>query len=310
VLHHLHQPVMPDQVVRFLRPRPGGTYVDLTLGLGGHARIILDHSSPDGRLLGVDRDPEAVSLARKNLASYGDRFQSVQGDFSDLLTHLHAIGWSRVDGMLADLGVSSLQLDKPARGFSFQQEGPLDMRMNPGEDRSLGEQLDMLDVDTLAGALKRFGEVVKARSIARKILKAHKEGALSTTLQLAKVASEKGRRGRIHPATRVFMALRMLVNREIEELTALLEKLPEPLSPGGRMVFLSFHSLEDRLVKERFKVLEGQCVCPRGMPECRCGVQTVMRRLVRRPAKPTSEEIEKNPRARSARLRAAERLAA
>jgi 16S rRNA (cytosine1402-N4)-methyltransferase len=306
----LHQPVMPEQVVKFLNPQNGGKYVDLTLGLGGHARRILECSAPDGVLLGVDRDREAIRRAKKNLEPFQKRLQIVHGRFSELEVHLKKIGWSQVDGILADLGVSSLQLQDAQRGFSFQNAGPLDMRMDPDLDESLKTRLARMDENALADVLRRFGEVRRPRVIARRILRSIEEDQLTDTLALARVASEGKRKSKIHPATRVFMALRMMVNREQEELRALLDSLPGPLKPGGRVVFISFHSLEDRLVKQRLKDLEGKCTCPPGLPECGCGVHPLMRIVTRRPVMPEQVELDSNPRARSARLRMAERLAA
>ena len=305
-----HLPVMLEQVVEQLRPRPGGRYVDLTLGAGGHARRILEESSPDGLVLGLDRDPAVINRAKQNLESFGERLRAFHGRFSQLPRALEQAGWKNVDGMLADLGVSSLQLENSERGFSFQHRGPLDMRMDPTEGQPLSAILSTLDVDALADVLRRFGEVKSPRAIARRILKARNEGILTDTLALAGVAAEKKRGGARHPATRVFMALRMMVNQEIEELEALLARLPDPLQPRGRIVVISFHSLEDRLVKKRIKLLEGQCTCPPGLPECGCGRRQILRALTRRVVRPSAREVSENPRARSARLRVAERVAA
>ncbi len=308
--HRLHQPVMPEQVARYLQPRPGGIYIDLTLGLGGHAEVILDRSSPDGHLLGIDRDAEALEHASRRLSSFGDRFRALHGSFSELPDLMAGVGLTRVDGVLADLGVSSLQLDSERRGFSLMKAGPLDMRMDAKAGAPLAEKLAGMDTLELAGALARLGEVSHARKIAGRILAALHAGKLKDTLDLARVSAEGPRRGKIHPATRVFMALRMLVNREIEELTTLLDRLPDPLQPGGRVVFIAFHSLEDRLIKKRLAELTGKCSCPPGLPECRCGARRRITLLTRRVARPNDEEIAANPRSRSARLRAAERLAA
>jgi 16S rRNA (cytosine1402-N4)-methyltransferase len=305
-----HRPVLLEQAVEQLRPRSGGRYVDLTLGAGGHARRILEESSPDGLVLGLDRDPQAVSQAQENLKKFGSRLQAVHGRFSQLPHALDRAGWNQVDGMLADLGVSSLQLDNPERGFSLQSRGPLDMRMDPGAGQPLSELLEKLDVDALADALRRLGEVKSPRAVARRILSALREGELADTLALARVAAEKKRGGARHPATRVFMALRMLVNQEIEELESLLARLPDPLKGRGRVVVISFHSLEDRLVKNRLRLLEGRCTCPPGLPECGCGRRRTLKVLTRRVVRPSAQEVEQNPRARSARLRAAERVAA
>ncbi len=305
-----HLPVMLDQVVDLLAPRPGGTYVDLTVGAGGHARAILERSAPDGRLLAVDRDPVALALARQRLADFSDRTQFEQGPFSELPTHLEQAAWTEVDGLLADLGVSSMQLDDPDRGFSFQRAGPLDMRMDPSRGKPLSEHLADVDLDELAGALRRFGEVPGARRVARRILDAFARGELGDTLDLVRVVGRAGRAGARHPATQVFQALRIFVNEELRELERLLNLLPDPLRPGGRAVFISFHSLEDRAIKRRLRQLEGECTCPPGLPVCGCGRKQQMRRINRRALKPTAIEQSQNPRARSARVRAAERVAA
>jgi 16S rRNA (cytosine1402-N4)-methyltransferase len=301
---------MLEQVMGFLQPRPGGRYVDLTLGTGGHARRILEASSPDGLVLGLDRDPEVIRRAKENLKSFGERLRAFHGRFSQLPRALDQAGWKQVDGMLADLGVSSPQLENPERGFSFQHKGPLDMRMDPTAGQPLSALLAGMDVDVLADALRRFGEVQRPRAVARRILSAQQDGKLTDTLALARVAAERGRGGGRHPATRVFMALRMLVNQEIEELETLLAWLPDPLEHRGRVAVISFHSLEDRLVKNRLKLLEGRCTCPPGLPECGCGRRRILRVLTRRVERPSAREVEENPRARSARLRAAERVAA
>jgi 16S rRNA (cytosine1402-N4)-methyltransferase len=306
----VHQSVMVEEVIAALRPKAGGEYVDLTVGVGGHARRILEASAPDGKLLGIDRDPEILGLAKKNLESFGDRVRLVQGRFSEVTRFLREAGFGHVDGMLLDLGVSSLQLDQAKRGFSFQQAGPLDMRMDSGEGKSLKTCLQALSEEELATKLSTLGEVTKARFVARRILEAQQKGGLSDTTQLARVVSFGGRKGRVHPATQVFLALRRMVNQEEEELSNILEALPEPLAAGGRVLFITFHSLEDRLVKRRLHSLEGQCRCPSDFPICRCGKKALMRLHPRKAVVPSVEEVQRNPRSRSARLRVAERLAA
>jgi 16S rRNA (cytosine1402-N4)-methyltransferase len=306
-----HQPVLLAPTIELLAPRPGGVYVDATLGAGGHAAAVLERSGPDGRLLGVDRDPRALGLAAERLRAFGPRVRLAHGRMSELPAILAREGLSSVDGLLVDLGVSSMQLDDPGRGFSFQADGPLDMRMDPVRDEPLAALLPRLSEDELARALADLGEVPRARQAARRIRAALAEGRLGGTRELARALGEGARAGaRIHPATRAFMALRLLVNDELGELDSLLASLPAPLAVGGRVVVLSFHSLEDRRVKQRLLELEGRCVCPAGLPVCRCGVQTRMRRLTRRALRAEQAEIEQNPRARSVRLRAAERLAA
>lgn len=301
---------MLEPTLRLLAPRPGGRYVDLTTGAGGHARAILERSAPDGHLLAIDRDAEALAVAEHELAPYADRLQLVHGAFSQLDVHLRRVGWSRVDGLLADLGVSSMQLDRGRRGFSFERSGPLDMRMDASRGRPLAALLDQLEVDHLAAALRRLGEVPRPRPLARRIMEAHRGGELTDTTALARLVGGRRRPGKIHPATKVFMALRLLVNDELGELERLLAQLPEPLAPGGRAVFIAFHSLEDRAVKRRFAELERGCICPPDLPVCGCGRRPALRLLTRGALRPDEQECAHNRRARSARLRAAERLAA
>lgn len=304
-----HQPVMRERVLDILKPRTRGLYLDLTVGLGGHAEAILECSAPDGRLLGLDRDAEALQYARRRLQRFGERAQLIHGRFSQLPQHLRQAGISEVDGLLADLGVSSLQLQDSSRGFSLQLDGPLDMRMDRRQGRSLQQLLHNMDAGELARLLKQYGDVRRPRYLSRRILRELAAGRLRSTLDLARVGAE-GRPGRLHPATRVFQALRILVNQELDELRSLLQQLPEPLRPGGRAVIISFHSAEDRLVKSRFADLAGRCRCPPHLPECRCGARAQVRLLNRRAWRPTAGEVAANPRARSARLRALERLVA
>lgn len=305
-----HVPVMLEQAIDLLQPRPGGIYVDLTLGAGGHARRILECSAPDGRLLGLDRDPQAIELARDGLRAFAGRFELVQAPFSELSERLSQARLERVDGLLADLGVSSMQLDQARRGFSFQQAGPLDMRMDPTRGEALAGLLARTSLQELTSVLARLGEVPSARRVARRILVARDAGRLADTLDLARAVAVNRGPGRVHPATQVFLALRLWVNDELGQLEALLSRLPEPLAPGGRVVLIGFHSLEDRAVKRRLVELEGACSCPARMPVCRCGARASMRRLHRRALRPEPAECQANPRSRSARLRAAERLAA
>lgn len=287
--------------------------MDGTLGAGGHAWGILDASQPDGRLLGLDVDPQALSLAREKLAPFGQRAILVQASYTTLLEQLQALGWSAVDGILLDLGVSSMQLDTPQRGFSFLADAPLDMRFDPRNPRTAEQLVNELTERELADVLFKYGEERNARQVARAIVRAR---PLSTTRQLAEVVSRTTRGGAsgIHPATRTFQALRIAVNQELEKLETVLplavSALARPAAdrPAGRLAVIAFHSLEDRLVKQYFR-REGQdCLCPPRQPICTCGHKATLRELTRQPIRPQEEETKENPRARSARLRIVERL--
>jgi len=292
-----HEPVLVEEVVAALAVRPGGVYVDCTLGAGGHARRLVEAGA--ARVIGIDRDPVALETAREGLGALADRVEVVHGDYRQLPALLDAMGVERVDGILADLGVSSMQLDDPGRGFSFRQSGPLDMRM----DRSSGLPLDALlaavDEATLADVIWRYGEERHARRVARAILAARDRGELSDTAALAAVVRRAaGGRGwqRIDPATRTFQALRIWVNDELEGLDGFLEAAARRLAPGGRLAIIAFHSLEDRVVKHTFRRLAAD------------GPGT-WQLVTRRPIRPGEEETSRNPRARSARLRVLERTA-
>jgi len=307
-----HTSVMPEEVLEFLQPRPGGIYVDGTLGGGGHAGLILESTNPDGRLVGFDRDPEALATASARLARFGERFTPVHANFSEAPGELARLGIDRVDGMLLDLGVSSWQLDSAARGFSFREDGPLDMRMNPQEGESAAEVLASLDEQELADIFFTLGEERYARRIARAIVRRRGEQPLSTTLELAELVRGAVPGGhvpaRIHPATRVFMALRIYVNRELEHVEQGVARAIELLRVGGRLVVISFHSLEDRLVKNLFRDAARTCVCPPEFPVCACNVEPKVKVLTRKSVKASDAEIAANSRSRSAVLRAVERL--
>ena len=286
-----HIPVMVEQVLDFLRVRPGGVYVDATLGLGGHAEAILSRLR-DGRLLGIDRDPMALEIAQERLSGYGERFEAVRASFSQLGEVLAERGLEQVDGIVADLGVSSMQLEDAERGFSFQVSGPLDMRMDPSHPQTAADLVNRLEEKNLADLIYRYADERDSRRIARAILRAR---PIRDTLHLAEVvmgARKKGRQ-RLHPATRTFLALRIAVNREEEELEQFLHRAPIHLKAGGRVVVLSYHSLEDRLVKQVFRRLAAG------------GTLTLLTKKVVTPPPPI---VRDNPRARSARLRAAEKL--
>jgi 16S rRNA (cytosine1402-N4)-methyltransferase len=289
-------------------------YADGTLGGGGHARLILENCGPDGRLVGVDRDPAALEAARANLAEFGERVTLVHGTFAELPTILPAVGLPQVDGVLVDLGVSSHQFDTAERGFSFRAEGALDMRMDPGAGETALELLRRLHVDELIGILKDYGEEKFAGRIARAIKEAVDADRLHTTTELAAlcaraVPAAEVRRMRIDPATRTFQALRIAVNREIEQLETFLAAFPELLKPGGRCLVISFHSLEDRPVKERFRELEWTSRLPPDLAD-KAGerIHPICTTLTRKPVVASEAETARNPRARSAKLRACQKF--
>jgi 16S rRNA (cytosine1402-N4)-methyltransferase len=304
-----HVPVGVDEVLALLHPIPGGIYCDATVGGGGHAEKVLEASAPDGRLVGIDRDPVAVRAAKAHLKRFGDRVQIFQGRFSDLEVLLERAGVAAIDGLLVDLGVSSHQLDVAERGFSFMKLGPLDMRMNQGEGESAGGLLSRTTEDELADLIYRFGGERLSRPVAHSIKQMERRGRLNTTRDLAVAVSRvvKRRSSGIDPCTRTFQAIRIAVNDEGGELTRLLDLLPGPLALGGRVVVISFHSLEDGMVKQRFKSLAQPCVCPPGMPECRCPEPQVSY-VTRRAVRVGRTESQANPRARSAKIRAVRRI--
>jgi 16S rRNA (cytosine1402-N4)-methyltransferase len=327
-----HRPVLYQNVLQALRPKPGGRYVDGTLGAGGHAWGILRTSSPDGLLLGIDVDPQALALAKARLAEFGPRAIIVQASYATLGQQLAGLGWAAVDGMVLDLGLSSMQLDTPERGFSFQSDAMLDMRFDPHNPTSAADLVNRLDEKELADLIYRYGEEPNARRIARAIVK---NRPILTTQQLAGVIIEavgknvispasKGRQRQskktsagdsrlpkkpLHPATRTFQALRIAVNQELEALEMVLPQAVMALAPGGRLAVISFHSLEDRIVKQFFRRESQECICPPRQPVCTCGHRAVLSVMTRRPIQPQAEEVSLNPRSRSARLRIAEKLA-
>lgn len=290
-----------------MAPQLGGRYVDGTLGAGGHAWGILDASAPDGELLGLDVDPAAIALAAERLAMFGGRVHIRHGSYAQLALHLASLGWDAVDGILLDLGASSMQFDRAERGFSFQQDGPLDMRFDPGAGHSAAELVNELPETELARLLFEYGEERQSRRAARAIVAAR---PLRSTSQLAAVIANAlgGRRSGIHPATRSFQALRIAVNSELEALAEALPQAVAALKPGGRLAVISFHSLEDRQVKQYFRRESRDCICPPGQPVCTCGHRASIRQLGRKPVQPGEEEVAANPRARSARLRVAQKL--
>lgn len=303
---------MAEAVLDYLAPRPGGIYLDGTLGGGGHARLILEASAPDGVLVGLDQDAEALAAAGANLASFGERALLRHGNFAGLGSHLDKLGIDLVDGILLDLGVSSHQLDSPARGFSFRDDGPLDMRMNAAAGRTAAEVVAGEDVEELKRIFRDYGEERWAGRIAREIVRTREDRPIVTTAQLAELVSRSVPHGRtpqrIHPATRVFQALRIHVNGELDSLETGLAAAQDRLKPGGRLVVISFHSLEDRMVKQSFRSAATGCICPPRFAVCACGHRPSARVLTRRGVRADEAEVSSNPRARSAVLRAMERL--
>ena len=304
-----HIPVLYQEVLDGLRIKPGGRYLDGTVGGGGHARGILVASAPDGDFLGIDADPMAVALAGERLAEFGERVALVQGNFADLEEIALEHGFCPVDGILLDLGLSSLQLEAEGRGFSFQLDGPLDMRFDPSQATTAADLVNGLSMEELADILFRYGEEPRSRRVARSIVAGR---PINTTGELAAlvcaVAPAIGRRRRLHPATRTFQALRMAVNEEQECLAEALPQALRLLAPGGRLVVISFHSLEDRLAKQFFRNEARDCLCPPEVPVCTCGHRAALGIVTKKPIRPSDEEVAANPRSRSAKLRIAYRL--
>lgn len=307
-----HEPVLADTVVEVLVPavERGGVIVDATLGRGGHAARLLD-AAPRCFLVGIDRDPEAVDASRANLAAYGGRIALVRDNFARLPSVLERLGIASVRGVLLDLGVSSPQLDQEKRGFGFRRPGPLDMRMDPSQSLSAHEVVNTYEEKELTNVIRRYGEERFARRIAREIVRRR---PIEATDELAEVIKDAipapARRTGGHPARRTFQALRLEVNAELSALESALPATVDLTQAGGRIAVLSYHSLEDRIVKTIFRNEARGCVCPPDLPVCRCGAEARLRVLTRRPLRPSAGEIDRNPRARAARLRAAERLSA
>jgi 16S rRNA (cytosine1402-N4)-methyltransferase len=312
-MSYRHIPAMLKEVVFYLNCRPGKIYVDGTLGGSGHAGAICDKITPGGLFIGIDQDIDAINHAKTALQNYSLHIHLIHGNFVRLPEFLSQLKINAVDGLLLDLGVSLHQLEDSGRGFSFRKEEPLDMRMNI-QTRETAEMLvNNLAQDDLQKIFKEYGEERWARQIARNIVKVRRQKKISTSKQLAQIVVESiprqaASRQKIHPATRVFMALRIAVNRELDRLKTFLECAAAFLNPGGRLCVLSFHSLEDRIVKRRLKALEKGCTCPPQLPRCVCGQKPQVRILTKKVVRPTAEELAANPMARSTRLRAAEKL--
>lgn len=309
--HHI--PVMPSEVIHYLNCTPGKTYVDCTLGGSGHATAILKSILPGGVLVGIDQDADAIRNAATVLLPYRSNIHLIHDNFINLPEILSTLSIAAVDGILLDLGVSLHQIEASGRGFSFKADEPLDMRMNTASRTTAESLINTLEEKDLSQLFKAYGEEPRARQIARKIVRERQRGAIASSRQLARIVTgtiPKHRSGgkKIHPATRVFMALRIAVNRELECLESFMENAATLLQTGGRLCVLSFHSLEDRIVKHRLKSLEKGCSCPPDFPKCVCNKKPVVRSLTRKAVTPSAGEVAANPMARSAKLRAAEKI--
>lgn len=311
-MEYPHRPVLVDEAVHMLLNAPDGLYVDGTVGCGGHSEAIAGKLGRMGRLICLDRDPEAVAMAGQRLSGFGDRVQIIRGNFADLDGILASIGQGKANGVLLDLGISSHQIEHSGRGFSFSREEPLDMRMDSDGPVTAGDLVDRLSAQELERILRRYGEERRARSIVKAVGNERRKGRIESSSRLAEiiqaVVPRSYRPGAKHPATRTFQALRIAVNRELENLEGFLRKAPEWIQGGGRLVVLSYHSLEDRMVKQAMLGWEKGCQCPPDLPRCACGKKPLFRRLSKKGIRPSQEEIQGNPRARSAILRAAERI--
>ena len=302
----LHQPVLYQEIIHALQPKSPGRYIDGTVGAGGHARGILEACAPDGCLLGFDLDPQALALARETLAPYGKRVILAQASYLSLLETMQQLGWDTVDGIVLDLGVSSMQLDTPERGFSFQTEAPLDMRFNREVGLSAAQLINTTPEGDLADLLFEYGEEPRAKRIAKMIVQ---ERPVMTTLQLAGIVKKVyPGYSRIHPATRTFQAIRIWVNDELSVLKQALPRIVQALRPGGRLAIISFHSLEDRIVKEFLRQESKDWINPPYEKIYEVERSATLREITRRPITPGADEIQSNPRARSAKLRVAEKL--
>ncbi len=317
-MDRVHLPVLSDEVLDFLKPQSDGIYVDGTVGLGGHSYAILNASAPNGCVIGIDLDAEALAIAKERLHPFEDRCRLINGNFAEMYVLLQDYSINAVDGVLLDLGVSSLQLDTPNRGFSFNHTGPLDMRMQ-GKHGLDGKQevapaamhvVNDSPMDTLVDIFKRYGEERFAKRIAARIVEARQKMQITTTTQFADIVKSAvpQRASKIHPATRVFQALRIHVNRELENLEAGLDVAISLLKPGGCLCVITFHSLEDRIVKRRFQTCASACICPPKTPVCICEHKPSLQILTKRPMVPDASEVLRNRRARSAKLRAARKL--
>ena len=304
-----HQPALLREAVEQLAVRPGGVYVDATVGEGGHAASVLQASAPSGVVAGIDRDPRSLARAENRLAEFGERFIGIRGNYADAVFLVQGRGIDRVDGFLLDLGFSSRQVDAPGYGLSFQRDEPLDMRYDPeGQSLTAADIVNNYSEEELARLLAEYGEEPRARALARAMVRAR---PVTQTGELASLVGRivpARRNRRVNPATRVFQALRIAVNDELAHLGRGLSAALQLLDAGGRLVVISYHSLEDRLVKNTLAQESARCICPPELPVCQCSHQPTLRLINRRIIRPTAEETEANPRSRSARMRVAERI--
>jgi len=302
-----HKPVMSEEILEVLQIKHGGMYIDCTIGGGGHATAILEKITPGGKLLGIDADPQAIEVTRERLNPYKKNITLVNDNFRHIEDICNRFSFYPVDGILLDLGMSSLQLTEPDRGFSFQQDSPLDMRFNPNQTLTAADIVNSYLEAELTYLLKEYGEERRSRQIARNIVR---NRPINTTLKLTKVIEQAvhGTRGKIHPATRTFQALRITVNNELENIKLALGQSTNLLKNGGRIAVISFHSLEDRMVKDFFRQESSGCLCPPHIPMCLCDHTPSLKTVTRKPINSSAREIAANPRSRSAKLRVAERL--
>ncbi|WP_092207049.1 16S rRNA (cytosine(1402)-N(4))-methyltransferase RsmH [Desulfoluna spongiiphila] len=308
-----HISAMPREVMTALDPKPGATFVDGTLGGGGHSALIIDRIMPGGRFIGVDQDIDAIANARKRFADHGDSVTLVHDNFENIAAILQELGVGGVDGILVDIGLSQHQLEGSGRGFSFMRDEPLDMRMDDRGDTTAEDLVNTLPEKELADLIFKYGEERFSRGIARAIVKKRQESPITTTAELADIIryampAKAVAKQKIHPATRSFQAIRIAVNRELDRLERFMDDFLELLNPGGRLCVLSFHSLEDRIVKQKMKGLATGCICPKSFPICTCGNEPKVKLLTRKAVRPADDEVAENPMARSTRLRACEKL--
>jgi 16S rRNA (cytosine1402-N4)-methyltransferase len=302
-----HEPVLLEESIKALQIQRGGRYIDCTVNGGGHAAAILEESAPGGQLLGIDADPEAIKVAKERFKSYGNNVILVNENFRYLESICNRYSFRPVNGIIFDLGMSSLQLEASGRGFSFQQDSPLDMRFSPRQSLTAADIVNTYSEHELARILQRYGEEYRGRQIAARIVERR---PLRSTLELSRVVEDAvgGGRGRIHPATKTFQALRIVVNEELESLQLALGQALNLLGSGGRVVVISFHSLEDRLVKELLRRESQGCLCPPSVPVCVCGHKPKLRIVTKKAVRPSPGEMQANPRSRSAKMRVGERI--